>query len=182
MFGLFKETEKKLDTYEQMSSILNTLLTYEIRDLPLRYEFWYRVAIRQEEYRTLQAEHREKISMHTAIGRFHQVQYEDTKQKCAKLERLTDIYKLLCIEEERQTLNHRLSFHKEAIEEIYGHVQRKHLYTYCDAVQRQFWDAVGQTTCFIVLILYLFLFQLNIEVALYPLVLSPLKHAGKVHQ
>lgn len=144
MFGLFKETEKKLDTYEQMSSILNTLLTYEIRDLPMRYEFWYRVAIRQEEYRTLQAEHREKISMHTAIGRFHQVQYEDTKQKCAKLERLTDIYKLLCIEEERQTLNHRLSFHKEAIEEIYRHVQKKHLYTYSDAVQRQFWDAVSE--------------------------------------
>ncbi|MFJ5765717.1 hypothetical protein ACIP9C_10140 [Lysinibacillus sp. NPDC093210] len=144
MFGLFKESEKIIEPYEQVSSILNSLLTYEIRDLPLRYEFWYRLAIRQEEYRTLQAEHRAKISMLTAVGRFHQVQYEATKQKCAKLERLADIYKIFCIEEERQALNHRLQFHKETIAEIYGHVQNKELYTYNDLVQQQFWEAVSE--------------------------------------
>jgi len=144
MFGLFKESEKMIDSYEQMSTILNSLLTYEIRDLPLRYEFWYRLAIRQEAYRSLQAEHRANISMHTAVGRFHQVQYEVTKQKCAKLERLADIYKIFCIEEERQALNHRLHFHKETIAEIYRHVQNKELYTYNDSVQQQFWDAVSE--------------------------------------
>jgi len=144
MFGLFKESEKMIDPYEQMSTILNSLLTYEIRDLPLRYEFWYRLAIRQEAYRSLQAEHRANISMHTAVGRFHQVQYEVTKQKCAKLERLADIYKIFCIEEERQALNHRLHFHKETIAEIYRHVQNKELYTYNDSVQQQFWDAVSE--------------------------------------
>ncbi|MFJ5789151.1 hypothetical protein ACIP9G_03610 [Lysinibacillus sp. NPDC093197] len=144
MFRLFKESEKIMEPYEQVSSILNSLLTYETRDLPHRYEFWYRLAIRQEEYRTLQAEHRAKISMHTAVGRFHQVQYESTKQKCAKLERLADIYKIFCIEEERLALNHRLHFHKETIAEIHGHVQNKELYTYNDLVQQQFWEAVSE--------------------------------------
>ena len=70
MFGIFKEPAKIIDTYEQVHSILKSLLTYELKELPNRYEFWYRVAIRQEEYRTLQAEHRAKISMTSAVGRF----------------------------------------------------------------------------------------------------------------
>ena len=144
MFGLFKESEKIMDTYEQVASILNAVLTYEIRDLPLRYEFWYRLAIRLEQYRTLQMEHRANISMGTAVGRFHQVQYETTKQKCAKLERLADMYKYFFIEEERQAMNHRLHFHKETIAVIYGHVQKKELYTYNDSVQQQFWEAVSE--------------------------------------
>jgi len=144
MFGIFKESEKIIDTYEHVSFILKSLLTYELRDLPIRYEFWYRVAIRQEELRSLNTEHRRKITMTTAVGRFHQTQYEVTKQKLAKLERLADIYKSFCIEEERDALNHRLHFHKEAITELYEHVQNKELYTYCDSVQQQFWDAVSE--------------------------------------
>ncbi|MEB2299631.1 hypothetical protein LAV72_08330 [Lysinibacillus xylanilyticus] len=144
MFGIFKESEKIIDTYEHVSFILKSLLTYELKDLPIRYEFWYRIAIRQEELRTLNTEHRAKITMTTAVGRFHQAQYEATKQKLAKLERLADMYKSFCIEDEREALNHRLLFHKEAISELYEHVQNKELYTYCDAVQQQFWDAVGE--------------------------------------
>lgn len=87
MFGIFKEPAKIIDTYEQVHSILKSLLTYELRELPNRYEFWYRVAIRQEEFRTLQAEHRAKISMTSAVGRFHQTQYEVMSQKLAKFER-----------------------------------------------------------------------------------------------
>ncbi|MEQ6356026.1 hypothetical protein ABNX05_15460 [Lysinibacillus sp. M3] len=144
MFGIFKESEKIVDTFEQVSFILKSLLTYELKDLPIRYEFWYRVAIRQEELRTLNNEHRAKISMTTAVGRFHQTQYEETKQKLAKLERLADVYKSFCIEEEREALNHRLLFHKEAISELYEHVQHKDLYMYCDVVQQHFWDAVSE--------------------------------------
>ena len=144
MFGIFKESEKIIDTYEQVGFILKHLLTYELRDLPSRYEFWYRVAIRQEDLRTLNTEHRAKITMTTAVGRFHQKQYEVTKQKSAKLERLADIYKSFCIEEERDALNHRLHFHKVAITELFEHVQNKELYTYCDSVQQQFWDAVSE--------------------------------------
>ncbi|MFJ7917788.1 MULTISPECIES: hypothetical protein [unclassified Lysinibacillus] len=142
MFGMFKESEKTIDSYEHVSFILKSLLTYELKDLPIRYEFWYRVAIRQEELRTLNTEHRAKISMTTAAGRFHQTQYEGTKQKLAKLKRLGDMYKSFCIEEEREALNHRLHFHKEAISELYEHVLNKELYVYCDSVQQQFWDAV----------------------------------------
>ncbi|AUS87377.1 hypothetical protein AB0Y38_01505 [Lysinibacillus capsici] len=142
MFGIFKEPAKIIDTYEQVHSILKSLLTYELKELPNRYEFWYRVAIRQEEYRTLQAEHRAKISMTSAVGRFHQTQYEVMTQKLAKFERLSDIYKLFCIEEERELLNHRLSFHQETIAAIYEHVQHKELYTYSDSVQQQFWEAI----------------------------------------
>lgn len=112
MFGIFKDAEKSIDTYEQVHSILKSLLTYELKELPTRYEFWYRVAIRQEECRSLQAEHRAKISMTSAVGRFHQKQYEAMTKKLAKLERLADIYKLFCLEEERANLNHRLSFQK----------------------------------------------------------------------
>ncbi len=144
MFGIFKESEKIIDTFEHVSFILKSLLTYELKDLPIRYEFWYRVAIRQEELRTLNTEHRAKISMTTAVGRFHQRQYEETKQKLAKLERLADTYKSFCIEEEREALNHQLLFHKEAISELYKHVQNKDLYMYCDAVQQQFWAAVSE--------------------------------------
>ncbi|MGE7093069.1 hypothetical protein ACQKII_16760 [Lysinibacillus sp. NPDC048646] len=144
MFGIFKESEKVLDTYEHVGFILKSLLTYELKDLPLRYEFWYRVAIRQEEFRILQAEHRVKSSMHSAIGRFHQTQYEATKQKCTKLARLADMYKYFCIEDERESLNHRLLFYKETIAEIYDHVQKKELYAYCDSVQQQFWEAVSE--------------------------------------
>ncbi|MGE8002336.1 hypothetical protein [Lysinibacillus sp. NPDC093216] len=144
MFGIFKESEKTTDSYEHVSFILKSLLTYELKDLPIRYEFWYRVAIRQEELRTLNTEHRAKISMTTAVGRFHQTQYEETKQKLAKLERLADIYKSFCIEEEREALNHRLHFQKEVISELYEHVQNKELYVYCDAVQQQFWYAVSE--------------------------------------
>jgi len=142
MFGIFKEPEKIIDTYEQVHSILKALLTYELRELPHRYEFWYRVAILQEEFRTLQAEHRAKISMTSAVGRFHQIQYETMTQKLAKFERLSDIYKQFCIEEERELLNHRLSFHQETIAAIYDHVQHKELYTYSDSVQQQFWEAI----------------------------------------
>ncbi|MFJ7888257.1 hypothetical protein ACIQYL_09225 [Lysinibacillus xylanilyticus] len=144
MFGIFKESEKTIDTYEHVSFILKSLLTYELKDLPIRYEFWYRVAIRQEELRTLFTEHRAKISMTTAVGRFHQIQYEGTKQKLAKLERLSDMYKSFCIDEEREALNHRLHFQKEVITELYEHVQNKELYVYCDAVQQQFWAAVSE--------------------------------------
>ncbi|MEK5232387.1 hypothetical protein MHB42_11520 [Lysinibacillus sp. FSL K6-0232] len=144
MFGIFKETEKTIDSYEQMHTILKSFLTYELRALPNRYEFWYRVAIRQEELRTLQAAHRAKISMTSAVGRFHQAQYESITQQLAKLERLADVYKMFCIEEERGTLNHRLHFHKEAIAALYEHTQQKELYTYCDAVQQQFWEAVRE--------------------------------------
>jgi len=144
MFGIFKESEKIIDTYEHVSFILKSLLTYELKDLPIRYEFWYRIAIRQEELRTLNTEHRAKITMTTAVGRFHQAQYEGTKQKLAKLERLADMYKSFCIEDEREALNHRLLFHKEAFSELYEHVQNKELYMYCDAVQQQFWDAVSE--------------------------------------
>ncbi len=144
MFGIFKESDKISDTYEHVHFILKSILTYELKDLPIRYEFWYRVAIRQEELRTINTEHRAKISMTTAVGRFHQTQYEKTKQKLAKLERLEDMYKSFCMEEEREALNHRLSFQKEAISELYEHVQNKELYVYCDAVQQQFWDAVSE--------------------------------------
>lgn len=144
MFGRFKETEKTVDTYEQVGFILKSLLTYELRDLPARYEFWYRVAIRLEEYRTLQAEHRAKITMKSAVGRFHQTQYDVIGQKYARLERLADTYKYFCIEEERESLIHRLLFHKETITELYGHIQNKDLYTYCDTVQQQFWEAVRE--------------------------------------
>ncbi len=140
MFGIFKET----DTYEQMQTILKSFLTYDLRELPSRYEFWYRVAIRQEELRTLQAAHRAKISMTSAVGRFHQVQYNSITQKLAKLERLADIYKMFCIEEEREVLNHRLHFHKETIAALYEQTQQKELYTYCDTVQQQFWEAVRE--------------------------------------
>ncbi|KUF31930.1 MULTISPECIES: hypothetical protein [Lysinibacillus] len=142
MFGIFKESEKIIDTYEQVHSILKSLLTYELKELPTRYEFWYRVAIRLEEFRTLQMEHRTKISMTSSVGRFHQTQYETITQKLAKFERLADIYKLFCIEEERAGLNHRLYFHQEAIAALYEHIQHKELYTYCDDVQQQFWEAV----------------------------------------
>ncbi|WP_155591438.1 hypothetical protein [Lysinibacillus cavernae] len=142
MFGIFKESEKIVDTYEQVHFILKSLLSYELKELPMRYEFWYRVAIRQEEFRTLQAGHRANISMTSAVGRFHQTQYEVMTQKLAKLERLADIYKLFCIEEEREVLNHRLYFHQEDIAALYDHVQQKELYTYCDAVQQQFWEAI----------------------------------------
>ncbi len=144
MFGIFKESEKVIDTYEQVAYILKSLLTYELRDLPSRYEFWYRVAIRLEEYRTLNAEHRAKLSMTTAVGRFHRTQFEKTKQNLAKLERLADMYKSFCIDEERETLNHRLHFHKEEIAELYGHVHNKELYMYCESVQQQFWEAVSE--------------------------------------
>ncbi|KOS62139.1 hypothetical protein FJQ98_17740 [Lysinibacillus agricola] len=144
MFGIFKESEKIIDTYEQVGFILKSLLTYELRDLPIRYEFWYRVAIRQEELRTLSIEHRSKVAMTSAVGRFHQTQYEGTKQKLSKLERLADMYKSFCIEEEREALNHRLHFQKEAITELYEHVQNKELYMYCDSVQQQFWNAVSE--------------------------------------
>lgn len=144
MFGLFKESEKTIDTYEQVGFILQSLLTYELKDLPVRYEFWYRVALRQEEYLTLQAEHRAKISMYSAVGRFHQVQYETVNQKRARLERLTDIYKNFCIEEQRDTLNHRLSFYKEDITSLFEHIHNKDLYSYCDQVQQQFWEAVNE--------------------------------------
>ncbi|MGE7110439.1 hypothetical protein [Lysinibacillus sp. NPDC047702] len=144
MFGLFKESEKLIDTYEQVAFILKSLLTYELRDLPSRYEFWYRVALRLEEYRTLNAEHRAKRSMTTAVGRFHQTQYDVTKQKLAKLERLTDIYKSFCLEEEREILNHRLQFQKEVIAELFNHLQNKELYMYCSTVQQQFWEAVSE--------------------------------------
>ncbi|KPN89596.1 hypothetical protein [Lysinibacillus sp. ZYM-1] len=142
MFGIFKDAEKNIDTYEQVHLILKSLLTYELKELPIRYEFWYRVAIRQEECRTLQAEHRARISMTTAVGRFHQKQYEAMTQKLTKLERLADIYKLFCLEEERATLNHRLYFHQEEIAALYDHIQHKELYTYCDSVQLQFWEAI----------------------------------------
>ncbi len=142
MFGIFKESEKNIDTYEHVGFILKSALTYELKDLPIRYEFWYRVAIRQEELRALNMEHRAKSLMTTAVGRFHQSQYEGTKQKLAKLERLADLYKTFCIEEEREALNHRLFFHKEEISELYEHVQSKELYVYCEAVHQQFWDAV----------------------------------------
>ncbi|KOS69759.1 hypothetical protein AEA09_06045 [Lysinibacillus contaminans] len=133
-----------MDTYERAGFILKSLLTYELKDLPVRYEFWYRVALRLEEYRTLQNEHRAKISMYSAVGRFHQLQYEATKQRYAKLERLTDIYKVFCIEEERDNLNHRLSFYKENITSLYEHIHNKELYSYCDHVQHQFWEAVSE--------------------------------------
>ncbi|MBG9694300.1 hypothetical protein ABD91_26595 [Lysinibacillus sphaericus] len=142
MFGIFKDAEKSIDTYEQVHSILKSLLTYELKELPTRYEFWYRLAIRQEECRSLQAEHRAKISMTSAVGRFHQKQYEAMTKKLAKLERLADIYKLFCLEEERANLNHRLSFHQEDIAALYDHIQHKELYTYCDSVQLQFWEAI----------------------------------------
>ncbi|WP_445477651.1 hypothetical protein ACULLL_14260 [Lysinibacillus irui] len=142
MFGIFKEPEKIIDTYEQVHVILKSLLTYELKELPHRYEFWYRVAIRQEELRTLQAEHRAKISMSSAVGRFHQVQYEVMTQKLAKLERVADIYKLFCIEDEREALNHRLYFQQNDIAILYDHIQHKELYTYCDMAQQQFWEAV----------------------------------------
>ncbi|UZM98178.1 hypothetical protein OL548_25945 [Lysinibacillus sp. MHQ-1] len=58
--GFLKTQKKSIDTYEQVHSILKSLLTYELKELPTRYEFWYRVAIRQEECRSLQAEHRAK--------------------------------------------------------------------------------------------------------------------------
>jgi len=80
--------------------------------------------------------------MTSAVGRFHQTQYEVMTQKLAKFERLSDIYKLFCIEEERELLNHRLSFHQETIAAIYDHVQHKELYTYSDSVQQQFWEAI----------------------------------------
>ncbi|MFJ7735598.1 hypothetical protein ACIQ2D_04565 [Lysinibacillus sp. NPDC097287] len=144
MLRIFKETEKTIDTYEQVGFILKSLLTYELKDLPVRYEFWYRIALRQEEYRTLQTEHRAKISMYSAVGRFHQTQYEATKQRGARLERLSDIYKGFCIEEERDNLNHRLSFYKENIVTLCDHIQNKELYSYCDQVQQQFWEAVNE--------------------------------------
>lgn len=144
MLRIFKEEEKIIDTYEQVGFILKSLLTYELKDLPVRYEFWYRLAIRQEEYRTLQIEHRAKISMYSAVGRFHQTQYETTKQKSARLERLADIYKGFCIEEERDILNHRLSFYKEDITTLFEHIHHKELYNYCDQVQKQFWEALSE--------------------------------------
>ena len=144
MLRLFKEAEKTMDTYERAGFILKSLLTYELKDFPVRYEFWYRAALRLEEYRTLQTEHRAKISMYSAVGRFHQLQYEATKQRYAKLERLTDIYKEFCIEEERDNLNHRLSFYQENITSLYEHVLNKDLYSYCDLVQQQFWEAVSE--------------------------------------
>ena len=144
MLRLFKESERTIDTYEQASFILKSLLTYEVKDLPGRYEFWYRIALRQEEYRTLQTEHRANISMYSAVGRFHQTQYEAIKQRGSKLDRLADIYKYFCIEEERENLNHRLSFYKENITSLYAHIHNKELYSYCDHVQQQFWAAVSE--------------------------------------
>lgn len=144
MFRIFKESEKVIDTYEQVGFILKSLLTYDLKDLPVRYEFWYRIAIRQEEFRTLQTEHRTKISMYSAVGRFHQTQYEVIKQKRARLERLADMYKDFCIEDERESLNHRLSFYKENISTLYEHILNKELYNYCDHVQQQFWEAVSE--------------------------------------
>lgn len=140
----FKESEKTIDTYERTGFILKSLLTYELRELPVRYEFWYRIAIRQEAYRTLQHEHRTNISMYSAVGRFHQKQYEENTQKGARLERLADIYKEFCIEEERDHLNHRLSFYQENITSLYEHILNKELYNYCDHVQQQFWEAVSE--------------------------------------
>lgn len=144
MLRLFKETEKTVDTYEQAGFILKSLLTYEVKDSPVRYEFWYRIALRQEEYRTLQTEHRANISMYSAVGRFHQTQYEAIKQRGAKLDRLADIYKDFCIEEQRENLNHRLSFYKQDITSLYEHIHNKELYSYCDQVQQQFWEAVSE--------------------------------------
>lgn len=144
MLRIFKETERTIDTYERVGFILKSLLTYELKDLPVRYEFWYRLAVRQEEYRTLQTDHRAKISMYSAVGRFHQKQYEAIKQRGARLERLADIYKVFCIEEERDNLNHRLSFYKEDISALFDHIHNKELYSYCDQVQQQFWEAVNE--------------------------------------
>ena len=137
----FKESEKTMDLYERTGFILKSLLTYELRDLPVRYEFWYKIAIQQEAYRTLQHEHRTNISMYSAVGRFHQMQYEIITQKYSRLERLADVYKFFCMEEERALLNRRLSFYEEHIISLYNHILNKELYTYCDHVQQQFWEA-----------------------------------------
>ena len=144
MLRRFKETEKIIDAYERTGFILKSLLSYELKDLPFRYEFWYKIAIQQEAYRTLQHEHRMNISMYSAVGRFHQMQYEVITQKGARLERLADVYKTFCIEEERDLLNHRLSFYQETITSLYEHIQNQELYTYCDHVQQQFWEAVSE--------------------------------------
>lgn len=144
MFKRYKETEKTIDSYERIGFILKSLLTYELKDLPVRYEFWYKIAILQETYRTLQHEHRTNISMYSAVGRFHQIQYEVITQKYSRLERLADVYKSFCIEEERDLLNHRLSFFQDNILALYDHILNKELYTYCDHVQHQFWEAASE--------------------------------------
>ena len=146
-FSLTKQQQKNVETkdlYEQLYSIVLTLLKHELPDLNARHHLLYTANVQLEQYRHNQQYHRQRTSHDSAIGQFHQQCYEYNVKRFNQLRLLIDSYVHLSVEDERQHFNHRLKMQDRMILLLHDELQEKQQISLPAPLEEQFWDALKE--------------------------------------
>lgn len=137
-------SENKFDSYGQLQTIVDTLLRREVPSPSGMHQLLYHANLRLEQFRIAYSYHREHIALTSAIGLFHKEAYEETFKYFNQLQLLIDAYISLNIEENRQQINHRLSFKEHFIEELSKEITEFNNHHTLPFLEEKFWHAIKE--------------------------------------
>ncbi|MEK4230031.1 hypothetical protein [Solibacillus sp. FSL H8-0538] len=146
-FSLTKQESKDVETkdlYEQLYTIVLTLLKQELPELNGRHHLLYTANVQLEQYRTNSQLHRKRANVHTAIGAFHKQAYDFSLKHFNQLQILIDSYIHLSVIEERNLFNHRLKMKDGLITLIYEELQQKKQLEFPPQLEEKFWHALKE--------------------------------------
>lgn len=146
-FSKKSHVPKPLDLYEQLSSIVRTLLDKELPHHSPRHHILYTANTQLEHYREQAQLHRKRAYDGSVMSTFHQAAYEENIQRQGQLQLIIDAFMELSMHEERDMFNHRLKMKDQPIATAYNEIQNKTQFTLTPDLEHRFWQALKEQIC-----------------------------------
>lgn len=141
---LKKENKKSCDSFEKLQTIVNILLKRGLPSSNTMHHLLYHANMKLEQLRITYSYHRKHITLTTAVGVYHKEAYEETFKYFNQLQLLVDAYISLNIEENRQQINHRLSFKEHFIEKLSKEITEFNNQHILPFLEEKFWYAIKE--------------------------------------